>query len=123
LAYHGGNCRKEGPERHVFIDEVKINVKAGDGGAGCMSFRREAHVPKGGPDGGDGGRGGDVVLEADGALSSLIDYRYKRHFKAPKGVHGKGAIRHGARGDDLVLKVPLGTMVRDAETQLRRVAR
>ena len=100
----------------MFIDEVKINVKAGDGGAGCMSFRREAHVPKGGPDGGDGGRGGDVVLEADGALSSLIDYRYKRHFKAPKGVHGKGAIRHGARGDDLVLKVPLGTMVRDAET-------
>jgi len=100
----------------VFIDEVKINVKAGDGGAGCMSFRREAHVPKGGPDGGDGGRGGDVLLEADGALSSLIDYRYKRHFKAKKGVHGKGAIRHGARGEDLVLKVPLGTMVRDADT-------
>jgi len=100
----------------VFIDEVKIHVKAGDGGAGCMSFRREAHVPKGGPDGGDGGRGGNVVLEADGALSSLIDYRYKRHFKARKGVHGKGAIRHGARGEDLVLKVPLGTIVRDAET-------
>lgn len=100
----------------MFIDEVKIHVKAGDGGAGCMSFRREAHVPKGGPDGGDGGRGGDVVLEADPALSSLIDYRYKRHFKAPKGVHGKGAIRHGARGGDLVLKVPLGTIVRDAES-------
>jgi len=100
----------------VFIDEVKIHVKAGDGGAGCMSFRREAHVPKGGPDGGDGGRGGNVVLEADASLSSLIDYRYKRHFKAPKGVHGKGAIRHGARGDDLVLKVPLGTIIRDAET-------
>jgi len=100
----------------VFIDQVKIHVKAGDGGAGCMSFRREAHVPKGGPDGGDGGRGGDVVLEADGALSSLVDYRYKRHFKATKGVHGKGAIRHGARGGDLVLKVPLGTIVRDAET-------
>jgi len=100
----------------VFIDEVKIHVKGGDGGAGCMSFRREAHVPKGGPDGGDGGRGGNVVLEADGALSSLIDFRYKRHFKARKGVHGKGAIRHGARGDDLVVKVPLGTVIRDSES-------
>jgi GTP-binding protein len=100
----------------LFIDEVKIHVKAGDGGAGCMSFRREAHVPKGGPDGGDGGWGGDVVLVADPSLSSLIDYRYKRHFKAQKGVHGKGAIRHGARGSDLELKVPLGTIVRDAET-------
>jgi GTP-binding protein len=99
----------------VFIDEVKIHVKAGDGGAGCMSFRREAHVPKGGPDGGDGGRGGSVVLEADPAVSSLIDYRYKRHFKADRGTHGKGQIRHGAWGDDLVLHVPLGTIVRDAE--------
>ncbi len=97
----------------MFIDEVKIHVKAGNGGAGCMSFRREAYVPKGGPDGGDGGRGGNIILEADGALSSLIDYRYKRHFKAERGTHGKGAIRHGARGDDLVLKVPLGTVVRD----------
>lgn len=101
---------------HVFIDEVKIHVKGGDGGAGCMSFRREAHVPKGGPDGGDGGTGGNVVLEADAALSSLLDYHYKRHFKAPKGVHGKGQIRHGARGEDLVLKVPLGTVVTDGET-------
>jgi len=100
----------------VFIDEVKINVKAGDGGAGCMSFRREAHVPKGGPDGGDGGRGGDVILEADAAVSSLIDYRFKRHFKAERGTHGKGAIRHGAGGEDLVLKVPLGTIVRDSES-------
>ncbi|MGV8082897.1 MAG: GTPase ObgE [Coriobacteriia bacterium] len=100
----------------MFIDEVKINVKGGDGGAGCMSFRREAHVPKGGPDGGDGGRGGDVVLEADAAISSLIDFRYKRHFKAGRGTHGKGAIRHGAHGDDLVVKVPLGTQVRDSET-------
>jgi len=100
----------------VFIDEVKINVKGGDGGAGCMSFRREAYVPKGGPDGGDGGRGGNVILEADPAVSSLIDYHYKRHFKAERGRHGKGAVRHGAGGDDMVLKVPLGTMVRDAET-------
>jgi GTP-binding protein len=100
----------------VFIDEVKINVKGGDGGAGCMSFRREAHVPKGGPDGGDGGRGGNVILEADSAISSLIDFRFKRHFKADRGTHGKGQIRHGAGGSDLVLKVPLGTIVRDSET-------
>jgi GTPase len=100
----------------VFIDEVKINVKGGDGGAGCMSFRREAHVPKGGPDGGDGGGGGNVVLEADAAISSLIDYRFKRHFKADRGIHGKGQIRHGAWGANLVLKVPLGTVVRDSET-------
>jgi GTP-binding protein len=100
----------------VFIDQVKIHVKAGDGGAGCMSFRREAHVPKGGPDGGDGGRGGGVVLEADSAISSLVDYRFKHHFKADRGRHGKGQIRHGAGGEDIVLKVPLGTIVKDSET-------
>lgn len=100
----------------MFIDEVKINVKAGDGGAGCASFRREAHVPKGGPDGGDGGPGGNVVLEADGTLTTLIDYHYKRHFKAQRGTHGKGAARDGAHGEDLVLSVPKGTIVRDAET-------
>lgn len=100
----------------MFFDEVKINVKAGDGGAGCMSFRREAHVPRGGPDGGDGGRGGDVVFEADASISSLIDYRFKRHFKGDRGTHGKGAIRHGARGDDAVLMVPLGTIVTDSES-------
>jgi len=100
----------------VSIDEAKIHVKAGDGGAGCMSFRREAHVPRGGPDGGDGGRGGNVVLEADPAISSLMEYRFKHHFKADKGVHGKGQIRHGAGGEELTLKVPLGTICRDAET-------
>ncbi len=100
----------------MFIDEVKIYVKAGDGGAGCASFRREAHVPKGGPDGGDGGHGGNVVLEADGSLSTLIDYHYKRHFKAVRGTHGKGSQRDGANGPDLILKVPRGTIVRDAET-------
>ncbi|TLM99374.1 MAG: GTPase ObgE [Actinobacteria bacterium] len=100
----------------MFIDEVTIHVKAGDGGAGCMSFRREAHVPKGGPDGGDGGRGGNVVLKADPGLSSLIDYRFKHHFKAERGTHGKGSRLDGARGDDLELRVPLGTVVRDLET-------
>ena len=97
----------------VFIDKVRIHVKGGDGGAGCMSFRREAHVPKGGPDGGDGGHGGNVVVEADAGLSSLIEYRFKHHFKAERGTHGKGSRMHGATGEDLVLKVPVGTVVRE----------
>ena len=97
----------------VFIDKVRIHVKGGDGGAGCMSFRREAHVPKGGPDGGDGGHGGNVVVEADASLSSLIEYRFKHHFKAGRGTHGKGSRMHGATGEDLVLKVPVGTVVRE----------
>ncbi len=102
-----------------FTDISHINVKGGDGGAGCMSFRREAFVPKGGPDGGDGGHGGNVVIEADPQLSSLIDYRYKHHFRAERGTHGQGARKHGKDGADLVLKVPLGTVVRelDAQTQ------
>lgn len=99
----------------TFTDSCHINVKGGDGGAGCMSFRREAFVPKGGPDGGDGGHGGNVVVVADPQLSSLIDYRYKHHFKAARGVHGKGARRHGADGADLVLRVPLGTVVRELD--------
>ncbi len=97
----------------MFVDKVRIFVKGGDGGAGCMSFRREAHVPKGGPDGGDGGHGGDVIVEADASVSSLIDYRFKHHFKATRGIHGKGSKMHGARGEDLVLKVPVGTVVRE----------
>ena len=97
----------------MFIDKVRIHVKGGDGGAGCMSFRREADVPKGGPDGGDGGHGGNVVLEADASLSSLIEYRFKHHFKAERGTHGKGSRMHGATGEDLVLKVPVGTVVRE----------
>ncbi len=102
-----------------FTDMSRINVKGGDGGAGCVSFRREAHVPKGGPDGGDGGSGGDVVLVADPQLSSLIDYRFKHHFRAERGTHGQGARKHGRDGKDTVLKVPLGTVVRelDPETQ------
>ena len=83
---------------NTFTDLSHINVKGGDGGAGCMSFRREAFVPKGGPDGGDGGRGGNVVVEADPQLSSLIDYRYKHHFRAERGTHGQGARRHGRDG-------------------------
>ncbi len=97
----------------MFIDKVRIHVKGGDGGAGCMSFRREAHVPKGGPDGGDGGHGGNVAVEADASLSSLIEYRFKHHFKAERGTHGKGSRMHGSTGDDLVLKVPVGTVVHE----------
>ncbi|MCL2806695.1 MAG: GTPase ObgE [Coriobacteriia bacterium] len=104
----------------MFIDQVHISVKGGDGGAGCMSFRREAYVPKGGPDGGDGGRGGDVILEADQQLSSLIDYRFKHHFKAKRGRHGKGSKMHGASGEDLVLRVPLGTLVRTYDEESRQ---
>ena len=97
----------------MFIDKVRIHVKGGNGGAGCMSFRREAHVPKGGPDGGDGGHGGNVAVEADAILSSLIEYRFKHHFKAERGTHGKGSRMHGATGEDLVLKVPMGTVVHE----------
>ncbi len=97
----------------MFVDKVHIHVAGGAGGAGCMSFRREAFVPKGGPDGGDGGHGGNVILQADGSVSSLIDYRFKHHFKAERGIHGKGSRMHGACGEDIVLKVPVGTVVRE----------
>ena len=99
----------------TFTDLSHINVRGGDGGAGCMSFRREAHVPKGGPDGGDGGNGGSVIVETDPQLSSLIDYRYKHHFRAQRGTHGQGARKHGKDGADLVLRVPLGTVIRELD--------
>jgi GTP-binding protein len=100
----------------MFVDEIDIFVKGGDGGAGCVSFRREKYVPRGGPDGGDGGDGGSVWLEADPALNTLLDYHYKRHYRAERGQHGKGANRHGASGDDLILRVPVGTIVSDRDT-------
>jgi GTP-binding protein len=99
-----------------FIDEVKINAKAGDGGRGCLSFRREKFVPLGGPDGGDGGRGGDVLFEVDTALSTLLDLRYKQHLKAQNGAPGMGKNMHGKSGEDLVIKVPPGTLVYDDDT-------
>ena len=99
----------------MFTDRSRINVQGGNGGAGCMSFRREAHVPKGGPDGGDGGQGGNVILECDPQLSSLIDYRFKHHFKAERGYHGQGARKHGRDGEDLILRVPAGTVVRELD--------
>jgi GTP-binding protein len=100
----------------VFVDEVEIHVRAGDGGRGAVSFRREKYVPRGGPDGGDGGHGGSVILEADEGLGTLLDYRYRRHDAAPRGGHGQGSDRHGANGPDLVLRVPVGTVVRDRDT-------
>jgi GTP-binding protein len=102
-----------------FVDEIDIFVKGGDGGAGCVSFRREKYVPYGGPDGGDGGDGGSVWLEADPTLATLLDYHYKRHYQAERGQHGKGANRHGASGRDLVLRVPAGTVVLDRDSAER----
>jgi GTP-binding protein len=97
----------------MFVDEVDIFVKAGDGGRGCVSFRREKYVPRGGPDGGHGGRGGDVILEADEGLTTLLDFRYRRQYAAGRGEHGRGSDQHGANAEDLVLRVPVGTVVRE----------
>src|SRR5687767_15614488 len=99
-----------------FIDEARVTVEGGKGGAGCISFRREKYVPRGGPDGGDGGSGGSVWFEADSSLNTLLDFHYKRHYQAGRGVHGKGANRHGAKGSDLVLRIPVGTVVTDRDT-------
>jgi GTPase len=96
-----------------FLDQAKVYIRAGDGGAGCVSFRREKFIEFGGPDGGDGGRGGDVVAECVDGLNTLIDYRYQQHFKAKTGAHGMGQNRAGASTPDVVLKVPVGTQVFD----------
>ena len=97
----------------MFLDEVSITVRAGDGGDGAKTFRREAHVPRGGPDGGDGGRGGSIYLQVDAGETMLRDYRYRHHFKAEHGGRGTGSRRHGKAGHDLTLSVPPGTVVRD----------
>jgi len=99
-----------------FIDEVKIHVQSGAGGAGCVSFRREKFIPLGGPNGGDGGKGGDVLFEVTTALSTLMELRYRPHLKAEKGKNGMGKDKHGAYGKDLKILVPVGTIVLDAET-------
>lgn len=100
-----------------FVDEAAIRVEAGDGGNGCLSFRREKYVEFGGPDGGNGGAGGSVVLQADSGLNTLVDYRYERQFKAQRGEGGSGRNCTGASGDDLVLKVPVGTTIIDEDTE------
>ncbi|HIB81834.1 MAG: GTPase ObgE [Gammaproteobacteria bacterium] len=102
-----------------FVDEATIEVLAGKGGDGCLSFRREKFVPRGGPDGGDGGRGGDVVLVADGGINSLAQFRYKRKFSAVDGKGGAGRNRTGAGGEDCRIRVPAGTLVYDADTKER----
>lgn len=100
----------------MFLDRAIIDIRAGDGGAGEISFRRETGVPRGGPNGGDGGRGGDMIIRADSQLSTLLDYRYRKHYHADNGRRGQGSNRTGASGEDLVLRVPPGTVVRDADT-------
>jgi GTP-binding protein len=99
-----------------FLDQAKIFVKSGNGGGGCISFRREKYIAFGGPNGGDGGRGGDVWVVASRDLNTLIDYRYKQHFKAGTGIHGMGRDRAGAAGEDVIINVPVGTQVIDADT-------
>jgi GTP-binding protein len=101
-----------------FLDQVKVYIRSGAGGAGAVSFRREKFIEYGGPDGGDGGRGGDVWVEAVEGLNTLIDYRYQQHFRAATGGHGMGRNRHGANGEDVVLKVPVGTEVLDEDKEL-----
>ena len=100
----------------MFVDQVSITVRSGDGGAGCVSFRREKYVPKGGPDGGNGGRGGDVVLRADSQLHTLLDQRYQREYAAQKGAPGQSSRKTGRSGESLSIHVPCGTVVRDAES-------
>lgn len=100
----------------AFVDEAKFFVKAGDGGDGCVSFRREKYVPKGGPNGGDGGRGGSVLIRATKKLHSLIDFRYRSHFKAERGTHGQGKDMHGRHGNDCSMEVPIGSLIKDSET-------
>ena len=100
-----------------FLDQAKIYIRSGNGGGGAVSFRREKFIPNGGPDGGDGGTGGHVWIEAVEGLNTLIDYRYQQHFKAQTGGHGMGRNMHGAKGEDVVLKVPVGTQVLDEDKE------
>ena len=100
-----------------FLDEAKIFLKSGDGGAGCVSFHREKFVEFGGPDGGDGGKGGNVIAEAVPNLNTLIDYRYQQHFKVRRGHHGMGKNRSGAKSEDIVMRVPVGTQILDEDKE------
>jgi GTPase len=101
----------------AFVDEAKFFVKAGDGGNGCASFRREKYVPKGGPNGGDGGRGGNVIIRANKKLQSLIDFRYRSHFKAEKGENGQGKDMHGRKGKDCIMDVPAGSVIKESDSE------
>ncbi len=99
-----------------FIDEVFITVQSGDGGRGCVSFRREKFIPRGGPDGGDGGKGGDVILQSTSRRRTLYPFRFRRQFKAKNGAHGQGKKKTGKNGEKLIIEIPPGTLVSDAET-------
>ncbi|MFH1700436.1 MAG: GTPase ObgE [Candidatus Zixiibacteriota bacterium] len=100
----------------MFIDYVEIEIESGRGGDGCVSFRREKYIAKGGPDGGNGGRGGNIIFQADENLRTLLDFRYKRHYKAQKGYPGMGSLKTGHNGEDVVLKVPVGTLLKEMDT-------
>ncbi|PWK06277.1 GTPase ObgE [Tumebacillus permanentifrigoris] len=100
----------------MFVDTARVYVKGGDGGNGIVSFRREKYIPEGGPGGGDGGKGGDIILVVDEGLRTLLDFKYKRHFKAERGEYGKTSNKHGAKADDMTIKVPPGTVITDADT-------
>jgi GTP-binding protein len=100
-----------------FLDEAKIFVKSGNGGDGCVAFRREKNIPFGGPNGGNGGRGGDVIVECVDGLNTLIDFRYQQHFKAKRGIHGMGSQRDGHKGATMIVKVPVGTQILDEENE------
>ncbi len=101
----------------MFIDYVEIEIEAGNGGNGAVAFRREKYVPKGGPNGGDGGKGGDVIAFADPQLTTLLDYRYKQKYKAETGFPGQGSLKTGKDGEDIVLRLPVGTVIKDADTE------
>jgi GTP-binding protein len=101
----------------LFIDYAEISVKGGNGGRGCLSFRREKYVPKGGPDGGNGGDGGNVIIQVDSQMTTLLDFRYRKHYKAENGKPGGEALKHGKKGKDVHIKVPPGTMIRDLDTR------
>ena len=101
----------------MFVDKAKIFVKGGDGGNGIVSYRREKYVPNGGPAGGDGGRGGDVIFRVDEGLRTLMDFRYQKHFKGEKGERGKVKSMHGANAEDTIIRIPPGTVIIDDDTQ------
>ena len=100
----------------MFVDKAKIKIKAGDGGDGAVSFHREKYVAAGGPDGGDGGKGGNIVFVADSNLSTLADFRYKRKYSAPKGENGRGGRCKGRNAEDLIIRVPVGTVVKEEQS-------
>ena len=103
----------------MFIDYVEIEIAAGNGGHGCVAFHREKYIPKGGPDGGDGGRGGNVIAVVDPHVNTLLQFRHKRKFKAEPGQPGRGALKTGRDGEDLIIKVPQGTLIKELETGVR----